>query len=258
MYRRRLAVTGKTASGIVGWLVAPVLWILVVGPALDSALGGFDPRIDFFTYISVGQATFLIPFVSMASGINVIIDARFGVLRELLVAPINRAMIPLANALGVLTIALVQVGIILALAIARGADFQTSPTGIAWFLAAAILLSLGTYGLAEILALKIGSQEGYGPLLAAVGVTPWFLSGAIYPLAVLPAGVKHVAYALPWTHSVALMRHGMMHGTDSGLAAIWGMQSETVMAWLSLTVLAVFAASALMLVIRVFSRMTMS
>jgi ABC-2 type transport system permease protein len=252
LYRRRLAVSAKTVAGIVGWLVAPMLWILVVGPALDSALGGFDPRVDYYSYISVGQATFLIPFVSIASGINVIVDRQYGVMRELLVAPIRRATIPLANALGVLTIALVQLGIILVLAVARGADFHTSAAGVGWFVAAAVLLSLGTYGVAEILALTISSQEGYGPLIAAVGVTPWFLSGALYPLAVLPAGVRSAAYMLPWTHSVALMRYGLMRGTDSGLGSIWGMQSQTAMAALSLAALAVFAGATLTLALRVF------
>jgi ABC-2 type transport system permease protein len=258
LYRRRLAVSAKTVSGIIGWLVAPMLWILVVGPALDSALGSFDPSVDYYTYISVGQATFLIPFVSIASGINIIVDRQFGVLREFLVAPVARATIPLANALGVLTIALVQLGIVLGVAIAVGADFHTSPTGVGWFAAAAVFLSLGTYGIAEILAQTSGSQEAYGPLIAAVGVTPWFLSGAIYPLAVLPAGIRYVAYSLPWTHAVALMRHGLMRDTDSGLGSIWGMHSDTAMAALSLGALVLFGAATLALALRVFHRTTVS
>lgn len=258
LYRRRLAVSAKTVGGILGWLVAPMLWILVVGPALDSALGDFDPSVDYYTYIAVGQATFLIPFVSIASGINVIVDRQFGVMRELLVAPVPRASIPLANALAVLTIALVQVLIILALAITQGADFDTSATGIAWFAAAAVLLSLGTYGIAEILALTISSQEGYGPLIAAVGVTPWFLSGALYPLAVLPDGVKYFSYLLPWTHSVAIMRYGLMQGTNPGLDSIWGTHTNTTMAALSLATLLVFAAATLTLAVRVFERTTTS
>jgi hypothetical protein len=147
LYRRRLAVTGKTVSGVVGWLVAPTLWILVVGPALDAALG-----------------------------------------------TIRRAIIPLANALGVLTIAWCRSSSSSSLLSRVEPTSKASPAGLGWFTAAAVLLSLGTYGIAESLALRIGNQEGYGPLLAAVGVTPWFLSGAIYPLAVLPDAIKYVAY----------------------------------------------------------------
>lgn len=258
LYLRRLAVTGKTVSGVAGQIAAPILWILIVAPALNKALGSFNPSVDYYTYLAVGQATFLIPFVSMFNGINVIVDKQFGVMREFLVAPVHRATIPFANALAVLTLALVEVGIITGLAIARGADFHTSATGILWFLAGVSLLSLGTYGIAEILALSIGKQEAYGPLIPAVGVTPWFLSGALYPLSVLPLGVKYVSYLLPWTHAVALMRHGLMQGTDAGLGSIWGMRSQQAMAALSLAALAGFAAVTLTLALRVFRRETMS
>ena len=53
------------------------------------------------------------------------------------------------------------------------------------------------------LALTINRQEAYGPLIPAIGVTPFFLAGALYPLSVLPAGLQQAAYALPWTHATA-------------------------------------------------------
>ena len=62
----------------------------------------------------------------MFSGINVIVDKDFGILREFLVAPVPRLAIPLANALAVLTIALVQVTVMMGLGTARGAEFNTS------------------------------------------------------------------------------------------------------------------------------------
>jgi hypothetical protein len=51
---------------------------------------------------------------------------------------------------------------------------------------------------------------------------------------------------------------GWKQGTDPGLAAIWGMQSETEMAWLSVGSLAVFATATLGLALRVFNRSTMT
>jgi ABC-2 type transport system permease protein len=178
IYQRRLAVSTKTLSGLIGLMTPPVLWVLVIAPALDDALGGFSSDIDCYTFVAISQACFIVPFTSMFSGINVIVDKDFGILREFLVAPVPRLAIPLGNALAVLTIALVQVTIMMGLAEARGAEFNTSAGGILWFLAGASLLSLATYGLAEILALAVGRQEAYGPLIPAVGVTPWFLSGA--------------------------------------------------------------------------------
>lgn len=256
LYRRRLAVTTKTLSGIVGQIATPILWILVVAPALDTALGGFDPSIDYYTYVAVGQVAFLVPFTAMFNGLNVIVDKDYGITRELVVAPIARGAITIANALGVLTIALVQVALIVALAVARGAEFHTSPSGVVWFVTAAALLTLTIYGVAEILALRIGRQEAYGPLIPAVGVTPWFLSGALFPITVLPAGIEQFALVSPWTHAVAVLRHGMMQGDESGLEAIWHLGSETAMAALSIAVLALFATLTLSLAIRAFHKAT--
>lgn len=258
LYLRRLAVATKTTSGIAGTMAPPVLWVLLVAPALDDALGDFSPGIDYYTYVAVAQVALIVPFTSMFSGINVIVDKEFGILREFLVAPVFRASIPVANALAVLTIASVQVALIIGLGAARGAEFDTSVTGALWFAGAVALLSITTYALAEVLALAAGRQEAFGPLIPAVGVTPWFLSGSLFPLNVLPPVVEQVSLTFPWTHALAVMRYGMMEDTDPGLANIWHMDSEPLMAALSVGVLVIMAVAALALAIRVFNRKTMA
>jgi len=252
IYVRRLRVAVKTVPGLVGQLITPVLWVLVVAPALADALGNFDPGTDYYTYAAVSQIVLLVPFVAMFAGINVIVDKDFGILREFLVAPIRRRTIPFANALGVLTISWVQVGIILALAAAYGADLHTSLTRIGWLLVAVTFLSLGTYGLAELLAYRVARQEAYGPLIPAIGVTPFMLCGGIYPLAVLPAAIRWFAYLLPWTHAVALVRYALMGAADSGLDQIWGFGSTPLMAALSAACLAAFAIAAWVVAGRAF------
>ena len=255
---RRIRVTTNTASGIVGQLVTPILWDLVVAPALASSRGAFNPHVDYFTFLAVGQVAFLIPFTAMFNGINVIVDRQFGVLPEILAAPIRRSLIPIANAVAVLLITMVQVALIVVLGRLRGAHFHTSLARLPWFVVASVLLCLIVYGTAETLALKINRQEAYGPLIPAIGVTPFFLAGALYPLSVLPAGLQQAAYVLPWTHAIALMRYGLMEHNPSGLLDIWGGSSETLAAVLSLAVLAAMAAASLAFAARVFVRTTTS
>jgi ABC-2 type transport system permease protein len=244
-------------SGIIGQLMTPVLWILVVGPALADSLGSFSPGVDYYTFIAVGQVAFLIPFTAMFAGINVIVDKEFGITREMLVSPVRRSTIPLANAAAILTITFVQVAIIVALGALRGADFSTSVTRLPWFVIAVALLCLTTYGLAEMLALRIGRQEAFGPLIPAIGVTPYFLSGALYPLSVLPAGVEQVGLLLPWTHAVALMRYGLMDGNPR-LDDIWHLGSDPLMAVLSTLVMLAYAGLMLTVAVRTFTRKTLS
>jgi ABC-2 type transport system permease protein len=258
IYARRLRVAVNTVPGLVGQLVTPVLWVLVVAPALADALGNFDPGTDYYTYAALGQVVLLVPFIAMFAGINVIVDKDFGILRDFLVAPIRRTTIPVANALGVLTITWVQVGIIVALAAAYGAELDTSLARFGWFVVAVTLLSAGSYGLAEALAYRVGRQEAYGPLIPAIGVTPFMLCGGIYPLAVLPTAVRWFAYTLPWTHAVALVRYGLMGAAGSGLDQIWGVGSPPVKAAMSALVLFVCAALAWWLALHAFRRAIMS
>jgi ABC-2 type transport system permease protein len=256
LFLRRLRVAVKTLPGLIGQLITPVLWVLVVAPALAASLGTFDPHTDYYTYVAISQIVLLVPFVSMFAGINVIVDKDFGVMRDLFVAPIHRRTIPIANALGVLTIAWVQVGIIIGLAAAHGAQLTTSLTRFAWLISGVTLLSAGTYGLAELLAYRVGRQEAYGPLIPAIGVTPFMLCGGIYPLAVLPTVIRWFAYVLPWTHAVALVRYAFMGGARSGLNQIWGFGSTAVMAALSTVFLATFTALTWLVAMRAFRRAT--
>lgn len=257
LYQRRLALMTKTPRSIFAPMATSVLFALVVAPALAEALGGFNPEIDYMTYVVVASAALLVPLNSMFHGLNVIIDRESGILRELLVAPVRRAAITFANALGVLSLALAQVALVFALGAARGAEFDASVTGALWAFGAVTLLSLGSYGFAEVLALSIGREDEYISLTPAVAIMPWFLAGSLFPISVLPAGLEQISLALPWTHALALLRFGLMEGSDPGLQAIWHLDSNALMASLSLAVLAAYAVVMLTLAVRVFHRKTM-
>ena len=258
LYRRRLSVSLSQPAALAGQILTPGLWVLVVGPALNRAFGGFTHQLDYTSYVSLGQIVFILPFSAMFAGLTTLFDRDFGIMRELLVAPIHRAVIPLANTAVVLTVAAGQFAIIVGLALARGAHFATTPAQLLTALAAAALLSAGVYGLAEFLVYTIKKPQAFGTLIAAIGATPYVLCGAIYPIAVLPAGVKWLTWALPWTHTVALLRYGLMGDTAAGLHQIWPHDlSLTGAVLLSLAVVAAFAALTQTAAYRAFTRSTL-
>jgi ABC-2 type transport system permease protein len=258
LYRRRLSVSLSQPAALAGQILTPVLWVLVVGPALDRAFGGFTHQVDYTSYVSLGQVVFILPFSAMFAGLTTMFDRDWGITRELLVAPIHRAVIPLASTAAVLTVAAGQFAIIVGLALARGAHFATTPARLLTALVAAALLSAGVYGLAEFLVYTVKNPQAFGTLIPAIGATPYILCGAIYPIAVLPVGVKWLTWALPWTHTVALLRYGLMGGTASGLHQIWPRAlSLTSAALLSLTVVAAFAVLTQAAAHRAFTRSTL-
>src|SRR5436189_275890 len=141
----------------------------------------------------------------------------------------------------------------IAVAVARGIDFHATGTGILWFVAAAALFTVGMYGIAEILANRVPRQEEYIARVPAIAILPWFLAGALFPIAALPSFLTWVAKFLPLTHGLALMRYGLS-GDGTGLHAIWGLTDPTAMAALSLAVVGGFALLLTAASIRVFRR----
>jgi ABC-2 type transport system permease protein len=256
LYQRRLALALKTPIGLISQALTPVLWVLIVGPAM--AASGIGPREGFFSYIAIGQIAFILPFSAMFAGLTVLTDRNFGILRELLAAPIRRVLIPLASIAAVVTIGLGQVALIVVLSLLRGAEFHLTLAPALAAVAAGALLTVSGYAVAEYLAYSLRQPQIFGTLIPAIGATPYLLCGALYPIGKLPDGVRQAVLILPHTHAIALLRDGFLGRRQSGLEAIWHLQSHLAMSLLSLGVLVVWAIGTTVVAIRAFRRATLS
>jgi ABC-type polysaccharide/polyol phosphate export permease len=150
------------------------------------------------------------------------------------------------------------VTVLIGLSALRGGQFQITATGLAWFVAAALLFTVFMYGLAETLASRVSKQEDYIGAVPAVAILPFFLAGALYPIGAMPGVITAIAKVLPLTHALALLRYGFIDHSGKGLHDIWGMSNTTAEAWLSLAVVALFAAAMTAISIRAFSRSAVS
>jgi ABC-type polysaccharide/polyol phosphate export permease len=119
--------------------------------------------------------------------------------------------------------------------------------------AAALLLAVGMYGVAETLASRVPKAEEYIARVPAIAIVPWFLAGSLFPIRALPGFLTWFAKFLPLTHALAVMRYGLL-GDHAGLHDIWGMGNATTMATLSIAVVVLFAAAMSAISIRVFTR----
>jgi len=248
---RRLALSARTPRELIVPLTTPVLFALVIAPALAS-IGPTIPGLDYMSFAAVGTIALLIPLNCMFSGIGVITDRETGARRDLLAAPVSRPLIVLANlAVALLTTAL-QVAVLIVAAVLRGADLSTSATGLAWFLGAALLLGMAMYGVAETVSNRIPSVEEYTGVLPGIAIVPFFFAGSLFPITALPWALAGFARVLPLTHALALMRYGLLNHNASGLHDIWGMSNPTVMAGLSLAVVAAYAALFTAVALRTF------
>jgi ABC-2 type transport system permease protein len=247
---RRFQLSVRTPRELVVPLLTPILFALVIAPALRQAL---HTSAAYEAFVATGTIGLLIPLNTMFAGLGVIVDRESGAQRELLAAPIPRSLLVLGNLVVAFAITALQVAVLIVAAIARGIDINPTATGVGWFAAAAAPFTVGMYGVGETLASRIPRAEEYIARLPAIAIVPWFLAGSLFPISALPGFLEWFAKFLPLTHGLALVRYGLL-GDSSGLRDIWSMQSTTMMATLSLGVVAAFAAALTVISIRVFNR----
>jgi ABC-2 type transport system permease protein len=181
------------------------------------------------------------------------LDRESGAQRELLAAPIPRPLLVVANLLVALAITGLQLVTLIAAARLRGIELDAGATGVLWFTAAALLLGVAMYAIAETLASRVPRQEEYIARVPAIAIVPWFVAGSLFPISALPAGLTLLAKVLPLTHALAVMRYGLL-GDGGGLHQIWGGGDVTTMAASSLGVVGVCAALLPALAVRSFAR----
>jgi ABC-2 type transport system permease protein len=247
---RRFQLSVSTPRELVVPLLTPILFALVIAPALKQAL---HTSTAYEAFVATGTIGLLIPLNTMFAGLGVIIDRESGAQRELLAAPIPRPLLVLGNLAVAFAITALQVAVLIAAALARGIHLNASGTGVVWFIAAATLFTVGMYGAAETLASRVPKAEEYIARLPAIAIVPWFLAGSLFPISALPGFLAWFAKFLPLTHGLALVRYGLL-GDSSGLHDIWNMHGTTTMATLSVAVVATFAAALTTISIRAFNR----
>jgi ABC-type polysaccharide/polyol phosphate export permease len=256
--KRRAALTASNPRQIAVPMLTPILFALVLAPALKSALGGLHSHIDYTGFVAVGTVGLLVPLATTFAGLSVIVDRHSGAQRELLAAPIPRALLVLGNLLVALALCALQVAVVIAAAALRGADFHIRAWGVAWFVATAFLFVVLMYAIAETLAARIQQQEEYIGATPVVAILPWFFAGALFPISALPGALTAFAKVLPLTHVLALLRYGFVDPHATGLHDIWGMSNPTTEAWLSLAVVLVYTAAFTAIAIRAFTRSAVS
>lgn len=252
--KRRLALTVRSPRALVVPLMTPILFALVIAPALANTIAVPAGRTAYMTFVALATVGLLIPLNCSFSGLGVIVDRQQGAMRELLVAPIRRSSIVLGNLLAALALTALQLAVLIAASALRGAAYETGLRTL-WFVAAALVFAVLMYGLAEILSVRLPSPEEYIAAVPAIAIVPFFFAGSLFPITSLPHWLGAVAKALPLTHALALFRYGMTGVSgERALHNIWGLQSAPEMAVLSLVVLLAYAAVIVTAALRLFTK----
>ncbi len=229
----------------------PLLFLFIFGSGLSKSMGLLGGGVDFLQFMFPGIIGMTVLMSSFMGGTSVVWDREFGFLKEVLVAPINRASVAVGKTLGSATIALIQGAIILILAPAVGVSLS------GWtvlkllplmFLFAACLGSLGV-----LLATRIRSMEAFQTLMPILTFPMIFLSGVFFPMEGLPVWMNVLVKLNPATYGITPIRQVVL-GTSEGAYFGITLFGYTLSLWQEVAIVAGFGAVMLLLAMWSFSK----
>jgi len=209
LWLRQIKKYSRSKARIIGSLGQPILFLLAFGfgfgPIFAKAGAG-----NYINFLAPGIIGMAIIFSAMFAGIEVIWDRQFGFLKETLVAPVSRSSIVLGRTLGGATIALFQGVVVFIISLFIGfkpfSYVHLPLVLVVMFLIAILFTALGT-----AIATRMRDMQAFPIIMNFIMMPLFFLSGALFPLEGLPAGLSAVIKYNPLS-----LCHGLLEGSIFG------------------------------------------
>ena len=225
LWYREIKVFSRERSRIISSIVNPILWLLVIGGGLGSAVSfkGIFQEIDYQSFIYPGILVQTALFSSVFFGVYIVWDKKIDFMKEVLVSPLRRTSLFIGKVLGGSTDTLIQIVILICIGfvfISIGIMPKLT-LNIISILISLIFLFVTTIALVSI-GLIIGSQmespEGF-QLISSFLIFPlFFLSGALFPISNLPPWLSPFIFINPITYAVDGIRGAMIGISQFSLA----------------------------------------
>ena len=194
----------RQRSRIIGALGTPIVFWLLLGSGLGSSFRAGGDGQEYLEYFYPGTLALIVLFTAIFSTISVIEDRREGFLQGVLVAPVPRIAIVMGKVLGGTTLAIMQAGILVAVAPAVG--ISLSWARLPALLLVLTVLAVALTGLGFVLAWWLDSTQGFHAIMNLLLVPMWMLSGAVFPAGGAAAWIRAVMIVNPMTYGVSALR----------------------------------------------------
>lgn len=212
---RELKKFFREKSRLFAAVARPVIWLLFVGGGL-SRLVPAEKGVDYLSFIFPGILGMTILFSSVFSAISIIWDKEFGYMKEILAAPVSRASVVMGKALSGSILSTLQAVVVLMLFPLVG--LKLSILQVAAVVAVSFILSFSLSSVGIMLAAFYDSFESFSVIMNFIVMPMFFLSGAMYPVKVLPAPLQVVAVFNPLTYGIDALKNVIFPGLSGPLA----------------------------------------
>lgn len=189
---------------LISTLARPLLWLFLVGGGMSRMVSP-DMGIPYMQFIFPGIIGMTILFSSIFSSISIIWDKEFGFMKEMLVAPVSRFSIVVGKALSGTMVSTIQALIILLLFPAIG--LKLGITQIISVLFISIILAFCLSSLGILIATFYENFESFSVIMNFIVMPMFFLSGAMYPVKLLPHILSFFTRINPLTYGIDALKH---------------------------------------------------
>jgi len=207
VWQREMIRFTRDRLRIITSLIQPVLFLFVLGTGLSTITTGSAHNLNLRTFMYPGALAMAVLFTAMFSAGSIVWDREFGFLREMLVAPVSRWSIVVGKCCGGATTAALQGVIILALAGVVGVPY--SATLFLTVFGELLLLAFTLTAFGVMTAARITQFQAFMALNQMLLMPLFFLSGALFPLANLPAWLQVLTRIDPLTYAVDPVRRAV-------------------------------------------------
>jgi ABC-2 type transport system permease protein len=215
----------RDRARVVSALGQPLLYLLIFGTGLRSAMGGGAASglgTDYVAFLFPGVIAMSVLFTSVFSAMSIVWDREFGFLKEVLVAPVSRWAVGVGKALGGATQAVLQGTIVLLLAPVAG--IPLTPLLIVQILPLMALLAFALTSLGIVIASRMKSMEGFQVVMNFLVMPMFFLSGALFPLRDVPGWLAVLTHIDPVAYGVDPLRRVVLTALNVPVEAAAGIE----------------------------------
>jgi ABC-2 type transport system permease protein len=229
VWRRELIRFRADKLRMITSLVQPLLFLFILGAGLQSLARAGTHGVALKTFIYPGILCISVMFTAMFSAASIVWDREFGFLREMMVAPVRRSSIVIGKVLGGATVAGFQGLLIICLAGLVSVPYD--PLLVLGIFALQLLLAFSITAFGVMVAVRIKQMQSFMGVMQMIVMPMFFISGALFPVAGLPAWLAVLNRLDPLTYAVDPMRRLVFahltispqakHALDSGVTW-WG------------------------------------
>ena len=217
VFRRELIRFANDRMRIITSLVQPLLFLFVLGSGLQQLSQFGTHGVDLKTFIYPGVLCITVMFTAMFSAASIVWDREFGFLREMMVAPVRRSSIVIGKCLGGAVVASLQ-GVIL-ICLAGFVHVPYDPLLLLGIFGLQLLLAFSITAFGVMIAVRIKQIQAFMGVMQMIVMPMFFISGALFPVAGLPAWLAFLNRIDPLTYAVDPMRRLVFSHLDISSAA---------------------------------------